>query len=159
MGWVTQRIGILAIRRGDERRGLRILLARREIDARALAGLYPELAYERRRALEHARLVLGEESFAAESSVGQTLTQDDAVLEAFKATQVEPPASTSDGPLTPRQHEVAMLIARGLMNGQIAERLIISPHTVERHVENILDRLRVSSRTEIAVWMVEHTHG
>jgi non-specific serine/threonine protein kinase len=159
MGWVTQRIGILAIRMGDERRGLRILLARREIDARALAGLYPELAYERRRALEHARLVLGEESFAAESSVGQTLTLDDAVLEAFKATQVEPTASTSDVPLTPRQHEVATLIARGLMNGQIAERLIISPHTVERHVENILDRLRVSSRTEIAVWMVEHTHG
>jgi DNA-binding NarL/FixJ family response regulator len=43
-------------------------------------------------------------------------------------------------------HEVATLIARGLTNSQIAERLVISPHTVERHVENILDRLRLSSR-------------
>jgi DNA-binding NarL/FixJ family response regulator len=52
-----------------------------------------------------------------------------------------------------------VLIARGLTNSQVAERLVISPHTVERHVENILDRLRLSSRTEVAVWMVEHTHG
>jgi len=159
MDWVTQRIGILAIRMGDERRGVRILSARHEIDVLALAGLYPELVYERRRALEHARLVLGEDSFAAESAAGQTLTLDEAVLEAFKATHVEPTPSTSDEPLTPRQHEVAALIARGLTNGQIAERLVVSPHTVERHVENILDRLRLSSRVEVAVWMVEHTHG
>ena len=159
MDWVTQRIGILAIRRGDERRGVRILSARHETDALALASMFPELAYERRRALEHARLVLGEDSFAAESAAGQTLTPEDAVLEALKATTVEQAASTSDGPLTPRQHEVATLIARGLTNSQIAERLVISPHTVERHVENILDRLRLSSRIEIAVWMVEHTHG
>ena len=144
---------------GDERRGVRILSARHEIDARALAGMFPELAYERRRALEHARLVLGDASFAAESSVGQTLTLDEAVLEAFKATHVEPTASASDGPLTPRQHEVASLIARGSTNGQIAERLVVSPHTVERHVENILDRLRLSSRIEVAVWMVEHPRG
>jgi DNA-binding CsgD family transcriptional regulator len=159
MAWPTQRMGILAIRMGDKRRGVRILSARYEIDARALAGMFPELAYERRRALEHARLVLGEDYFAAESAAGQTLTLDEAVLEAFKATHVEPTASTSDGPLTPRQHEVASLIARGLTNGQIAERLVVSPHTVERHVENILDRLRVSSRVEVAVWMVEHTRG
>jgi non-specific serine/threonine protein kinase len=159
MDWVTQRIGILAIRRGDERRGVRILSTRHEIDVLPLAGLYPELVYERRRALEHARLVLGEDSFAAESAAGQTLTPEDAVLEALRATTVEHAASTSDGPLTPRQHEVATLIARGLTNSQIAKRLVISPHTVERHVENILDRLRLSSRTEVAVWMVEQTHG
>jgi hypothetical protein len=132
---VTQRIGIMAIRMGDQRRGARILSARHETDALALASMFPELAYERRRALEHARLVLGEDSFAAESSVGQTLTLEDAVLEALKATTLEQTASTSDGRLTPRQHEVATLIARGLTNSQIAERLVISPHTVERHVE------------------------
>ena len=156
---VTQRIGIMAIRMGDQQRGVRILSARHETDALALASIFPELAYERRRALEHARLVLGDASFAAESSVGQTLTLDEAVLEAVKATHVEPTASTSDEPLTPRQHEVAALIARGLTNRQIAERLVVSPHTVERHVENILDRLRLSSRIEIAVWMVEHARG
>ncbi|MBV9354715.1 MAG: helix-turn-helix transcriptional regulator, partial [Chloroflexi bacterium] len=148
-----------AIRMGDQRRGVRILSARHETDALALASIFPELAYERRRALEHARLVLGEESFAVDSSVGQTLTLDDAVVEAFKATKVEPTASTSDEWLTPRQHEVAALIACGLTNRQIGERLVVSPHTVERHVENILDRLRLSSRVEIAVWMVERARG
>jgi non-specific serine/threonine protein kinase len=159
---VTQRIGIMAIRVGDERRGVRILSARHETDALALASMFPELAYERRQALEHARLVLGDDSFAAESSVGQTLTLDEAALEAFavlKASTVEQPATTPDEPLTPRQHEVAALITRGLTNAQIAARLVVSPHTVERHVENILARLRLSSRVEIAVWTVEHTHG
>jgi non-specific serine/threonine protein kinase len=159
INWVTQRIGILAIRMGDQRRGVRILSARQEIDARALAGMFPELAYERRRALEHARLALGDATYAAESTIGETLTLEDAVLEAFEGAHVEPIPSASDGALTPRQHEVASLIARGLTNGQIAERLVVSPHTAERHVENILDRLRLSSRVEVAVWMVEHTHG
>jgi len=59
--------------------------------------------------LEYARLELGEESFAAESSVGQTLTLEEAVLEALqalKAPTVEQTATAPDGPLTPRQHEV-----------------------------------------------------
>jgi tetratricopeptide (TPR) repeat protein len=55
---VTQRIAILAIRRGDDRRGVRILSVRHETDMMALASMFPELASERRRALESARLVL-----------------------------------------------------------------------------------------------------
>ena len=120
---VTQRIGIMAIRRRDERRGVRILSTQHQTDALALTSMFPELTYERRRALEHARVVLGKESFAAEAAVGQTLTLEEAVLEASQATYVEPAASTSDALLTPRQQEVAALLARGLTNGQIAERL------------------------------------
>jgi DNA-binding CsgD family transcriptional regulator len=159
--WVAQRLGILAIRMGDYRRGVRILAGRHDIDALALASVFPELVYDRRRALEHARVVLGEESFAAECSLGQTLTLDEAVLEALKAAsvKVEQTPRATNGWLTPRQQEVAALIARGLTNAQIAERLVVSPHTVERHVENILDRLHLSSRIEVAVWMVERAHG
>ena len=76
-----------------------------------------------------------------------------------EATPVEHAASGSNGPLTRRQHEVAVLIARGMTNRQIAEQLVVSPHTIERHVENILDKLRLSSRIEIAVWMVRHERG
>jgi predicted ATPase/DNA-binding CsgD family transcriptional regulator/transcriptional regulator with XRE-family HTH domain len=157
--WVAQRLGIMAIRMGDQRRGVRILSARHDIDALALAAVFPELVYDRRRALEHARLVLGEQSFAAECSVGQTFTLEEAVLEGLNATAVQPTVSTADERLTPRQYEVAALIARGLTNGQISQQLVVSPHTIERHVENILDRLRLSSRIEIAVWMVEHARG
>jgi non-specific serine/threonine protein kinase len=151
-------MAILAIRMGDARRGVRILAATHEIGATTLRGNVPELAYERRRGLEHARVVLGDESFAAECAIGQALTLE-SVLKRLNDSTAEPAASTFETPLTPRQREVALLIARGLTNVHIAERLVVSPHTVERHVENILDKLHLPSRTAIAVWMVEHERG
>ena len=42
---------------------------------------------------------------------------------------------------------------------EIGQQLVVSPHTIERHVENILDGLHLSSRIDIAVWMVEHARG
>lgn len=50
--------------------------------------------------------------------------------------------------LTPRQMEVLRLIARGLGNEQIADRLGLSPHTVKNHVHNVLERLKASDRAE-----------
>jgi DNA-binding NarL/FixJ family response regulator len=52
--------------------------------------------------------------------------------------------------LTRRQLEVAQLLAEGLRNGDIAERLGISAHTVRRHMEAILRRLNVSNRAAAA---------
>ncbi|MDQ2629746.1 MAG: LuxR C-terminal-related transcriptional regulator, partial [Actinomycetota bacterium] len=50
------------------------------------------------------------------------------------------------GGLTPREREVLRLIAEGLSNGEIAERLVLSPHTVHRHVANARARLGMPSR-------------
>ena len=58
------------------------------------------------------------------------------------------------GTLTARESEVAALIADGLTNGQLAERLFISPKTAAVHVSNILAKLGLSSRTEIAAWSI-----
>ena len=55
-------------------------------------------------------------------------------------------------PLTAREFEVARLIADGLTNGEIAERLDIAPKTASSHVEHILAKLVVTRRTEIAAW-------
>ena len=159
VSWVTQRLGMLAIRTGDERRGVRVTAATHEIGAPTLRGNVPELAYERRLALNKARATLGEQSFAAEWARGQALTLDDASLEALQAVTVEQGERSSHGPLTPRQLDIAKLIVRGQTNRQIAEQLVVSPHTVERHVENILHKLRLASRTEIAVWMVDQERG
>ncbi|MCU1398964.1 MAG: LuxR family transcriptional regulator [Acidimicrobiales bacterium] len=60
----------------------------------------------------------------------------------------------SIGQLTTRENEVALLIADGLTNGQLAERLFISPKTAAVHVSNILAKLGLSSRTEIAAWAI-----
>ena len=48
--------------------------------------------------------------------------------------------------ITPREAEVANLLARGLSNPEIAELLQISPHTLKRHVEHLYPKLEVGSR-------------
>ena len=58
--------------------------------------------------------------------------------------------------LTPRELEVAGLVAEGLTNQAIATRLSVAPRTAEAHVENIRRKLGVRSRAQIAAWVTEH---
>jgi len=56
--------------------------------------------------------------------------------------------------LTPRELDVLKLVAQGLSNPDIARRLVVSEHTVHRHLANILRKLGLSSRTAAAAWGV-----
>ena len=56
--------------------------------------------------------------------------------------------------LTPRQMQVAGLVAQGLSNRQIADALVLSERTAESHVERIRDRLGFRSRAQVAAWYV-----
>ena len=56
------------------------------------------------------------------------------------------------GELTGREQEVLTLVARGLTNRQIAQRLAISEKTVSVHVSNILSKLGLASRTQAALY-------
>jgi DNA-binding NarL/FixJ family response regulator len=58
--------------------------------------------------------------------------------------------------LSLREREVALLIARGLTNRQIAEELVISERTADGHAEHIRDKLGVHNRAEIAVWAIQN---
>jgi DNA-binding NarL/FixJ family response regulator len=53
---------------------------------------------------------------------------------------------------------VAALVAEGLSNRAIAERLVISERTASNHVQRILTKLGFSSRSQIAAWVVRHRH-
>ena len=64
--------------------------------------------------------------------------------------------TAAPSPLTPREHEIVMLIAQGLSNREIADELVISPATAARHVANILAKLGFSSRTQVASWATRH---
>jgi DNA-binding CsgD family transcriptional regulator len=77
-----------------------------------------------------------------------------AELEAVQRRLGLGPATTGPAALTPREREVAALLAEGLTNSQLAERLFISPRTAAVHVSNILAKLGMSSRTEVAAWAV-----
>lgn len=54
--------------------------------------------------------------------------------------------------LTPREWEVALLVADGLTNAQIAQRLVLSLRTVENHISHLLHKRGLSTRTALAVW-------
>jgi DNA-binding CsgD family transcriptional regulator len=64
-------------------------------------------------------------------------------------------AAVAFGGLTPREREVAGLIAQGKSNREAAAALVVSERTVETHVANILGKLGLSSRTQIAAWAIE----
>ena len=78
----------------------------------------------------------------------------DSVDERSEATSPRPPATGS--PLSDREAEILRLVADGLTNAQIAERLIVSTHTVHRHVANIRRKLDQPSRAAAATYAVRH---
>jgi non-specific serine/threonine protein kinase len=58
-------------------------------------------------------------------------------------------------PLTPRETEVAHLVARGMTNRQIADELVITERTAETHLERIFTKLDLRSRAQLTRWIVE----
>jgi DNA-binding CsgD family transcriptional regulator len=56
-------------------------------------------------------------------------------------------------PLTSREVEIAMLVADGLSNKEIAQRMVISKRTVDAHVDHIFAKLGLSSRVQLTVWL------
>ena len=69
------------------------------------------------------------------------------------------PSATAPSLLTPRELEIAALVARGHSNRAIAEELVISPATVARHIANIMAKLDFRSRAQIAAWIVAIPRG
>jgi DNA-binding NarL/FixJ family response regulator len=58
--------------------------------------------------------------------------------------------------LTKREREILALVAEGLSNREIADRLVLSPETVKSHVAAILEKLNVSDRTQAAIYAVRN---
>ncbi|WP_030434120.1 ATP-binding protein [Actinoplanes subtropicus] len=117
----------------------------------------PHFAVPRRECEKTSRAVLGEAAFAAAFVHGAGLGLDE-VLAYATGRPAPGPTPTGDGPaakiLTRREHEIAGLVAQGLSNRRIAEKLVISPRTVESHVQRILTKLDFTSRSQIAAWTV-----
>ena len=70
-----------------------------------------------------------------------------------------PGGTGAAGPLSPRELEVAQLVAEGLSNPAIARRLYLSRPTVAHHVAHILAKLGFASRAQIAAWVAQQHSG
>jgi DNA-binding CsgD family transcriptional regulator len=86
---------------------------------------------------------------------GRRMTLENAVAQAMADEPEDPWRVGRGSSLTRRESEVAALVARGLTNRDIADRLYISVRTVEVHVDRILSKLGFRTRTQLAAWVHE----
>jgi predicted ATPase/DNA-binding NarL/FixJ family response regulator len=136
---------------GAARRG-RLGLALTPADAASIEG-----------SIAPARASLGPLATASAQEVGRAMTLQEAIDDALAIEPAAAPESmlehpadgAAQGRLTSREWEVATLIARGYSNQMIAEALVVVESTAARHVHNILAKLALSSRTQIAAWAFE----
>ena len=75
---------------------------------------------------------------------------------AYRPSARQPSSAARPGGLTLRESEVASMIAAGKTNREIAEALVLGERTIETHVSNILGKLELTSRREVARWAAEH---
>jgi DNA-binding NarL/FixJ family response regulator len=104
----------------------------------------------RERLVEAIRVIYGGEALLS-PSITRRLIEDFAA----RTEPLEPPTAALDE-ITPREREVLILVARGLSNGEIAERLVVTEATVKSHVGSILMKLDLRDRVQAVVFAYEH---
>lgn len=120
-----------------------------------IAFFGPDLAGAHGRAATRAAKALGPRRYREAVARGYRMNPDEvrAQVMGIKAPELEGNSDRNAGALTRRQSQIAALIAEGRSNREIADSLVLSNRTVEGHVEGILARLGMTSRTQIASWV------
>ena len=92
-----------------------------------------------------------------EQAVAYALAAAEPPATATGSEQATRPASAAyPAGLSPREVEVLRLVAEGLTNNQVADRLSLSPRTVDRHLNSVYTKLGVSSRSAATRFALEH---
>ena len=155
LSWIASRQG------RPERAATLMGAARQALTAvgSSLAG-FPYLLEDHQRCETALRAKLGDQSFEAAVDRGALLGTDEIIALATGRERKRTPAGESRADatasaLTPRELQIAELIARGMSNKEIAASLVIAQRTTEGHVEHILVKLGFTSRSQIARWVAE----
>jgi non-specific serine/threonine protein kinase len=124
------------------------------------AGL-PFLEDLHRKTVRAALDNLGEAAYASLRKAGEVMPLDEVITLASQLDtdpraarwSAEVPPAAPVGPLTGREVQIAALVASGLSNREIAERVTVSKRTVDAHVDHIFTKLRISSRIQLTNWL------
>jgi predicted ATPase/DNA-binding NarL/FixJ family response regulator len=156
----------LSVARNQPRRALRLAGGAAALRGTLAIPLAPAAQTALECAMERARRSLDEKASVAAYAEGFAIPLEQLLREVFAADDSAPSAAQPPvrrtpararnwGGLSQREFGVASLVARGLTNSQIGRELDLSERTVEAHVRNILRKLSLVSRTQLATWVVE----
>ncbi|HSR19409.1 MAG TPA: tetratricopeptide repeat protein [Anaerolineales bacterium] len=160
MAWCLEKLAQAALRVRHPDRAVTLLGAASALRSPFHSVVDPVDRPEYDRIVSTIRTVLGEQAFEAGWRTGERLPIEDAIeygLRGMELTRAE--ASRIDkeqyGGVTPRELEVAILIARGRSNRAIAEAMSVGVRTVETYVSRVLGKLGLDSRVQIATWVID----
>jgi predicted ATPase/DNA-binding NarL/FixJ family response regulator len=148
-----ERCAEVAVAQGQYARGLQLAGAAAAVRQTSGLLLLPRALQQFESRMEPARRALGATVAAEAWAAGMRMSLDEAVARAVERVAADP------APLTPRELEVAQLVALGLSNREIAQRLVISARTADNHLQHILNKLGLSSRVQLAAWVMERNRG
>lgn len=133
-------------------RALRLVGAAESLEGASGAGPWPAVRAGTQRWLPRATGTVGAPRAEAALAAGRRLGFDQALELAAGA-----PVDVAHDPLTVREREVVALVAEGLTNRAIAERLVVAERTVEGHVAHALSKLGFTNRSQIATWFTRRS--
>ena len=151
-GWLWWTGVALASGEGRHRSALRLAGAAESVARRDGLQLHEQLRRQVQPWLDRALTAVGSAEGDQLGTEGSELSPNELMDEALHEVDRD-----RNGPLSSREQEVADLVALGLTNREIAQRLIISTRTVESHVEHIKAKLGFARRARIVAWALDRT--
>jgi len=146
------------VRQNQLQRAARLIGAENIFSAEWGVRLQPMEQSEYDRSVTTTREKMGQQTFNARWTEGQAMTFEQAIDYALAEPEAEAiEVSTKDkfGGLTAREREVAVLVAKGKSNREIARVMTVGVRTIETYVTRIMNKLGFESRVQIATWAIE----
>ena len=146
-------LGQAAWARKEYRRAIQLFGAASELRTKiGIARWFADPDYES--CLTAAQARFGKEALLSAQAAVRDLPFDEAIAWALKTEEQNHLAESFT--LSPREWQIAGMVADGLSNRSIAEKLILSKRTVDAHIRRILNKLEVKTRAQIAAWFSVH---
>jgi non-specific serine/threonine protein kinase len=139
--------------RGDLRRAAHLMGAAAAMLERSSTVLSPNYLVHHEQCLQTVTTGLSPTEFKSAWAAGYRLPAEQAVHYAVKGGSLPTPDVRRPGEVSPREAEIAGLVATGMTNRQIAGKLHLAERTVDAHVEHIMNKLGYRSRAQIAAWI------